>query len=121
MAQARESFAPEGDLPGGEVLLKFLKSLNFKESGLFDAIGKASVIGLHMVSGIIVGGVMGYFLDEWLGTSPWLKIVFFILGVGAGFRNVYLDTKLLLKSQSGEAPAGRNGQDASGKQNKTEN
>lgn len=74
-----------------------------KENGMFGAVGTASVIGLHMVSGILVGGVMGYFLDEWLGTDPWLKLVFFVLGVAAGFYNVYLDTQRLLREQSTES------------------
>lgn len=95
---------------------KFLKSLTSKESGLFSAVGTASVIGLHMVSGILVGGVIGYFLDKWLGTGPWLMLVFFLLGVAAGFYNVYLDTKRLLKEQSPESEE----RDAAGTKSDTE-
>ncbi|MDR2051210.1 MAG: AtpZ/AtpI family protein [Deltaproteobacteria bacterium] len=78
---------------------KLLERWNLREGGIFDSAGKASVIGLHLVSGMAVGGIIGYFLDKWLHTSPWMKLIFFILGVIAGFRNVYLDTKLLLKAQ----------------------
>ena len=31
---------------------------------------------------------MGFVLDRWLGTSPWLTLVFFMLGAAAGMRNV---------------------------------
>jgi ATP synthase protein I len=69
------------------------------KGGVFNGLGRASVIGLHLVSGMIVGGVIGYYLDKWLDTSPWLKLIFFLLGIAAGFRNVYLDTRILLKEQ----------------------
>jgi ATP synthase protein I len=62
----------------------------------------AGTIGLHMVSGVLAGFFIGYWLDRWLDTSPWLKLIFFILGVAAGFRNVYLDAKILLKEQDGQ-------------------
>jgi ATP synthase protein I len=84
---------------GGALKKKLLERWNLREGGIFDSAGKASVIGLHLVSGMAVGGIIGYFLDKWLHTSPWMKLIFFILGVIAGFRNVYLDTKLLLKAQ----------------------
>jgi ATP synthase protein I len=80
----------------------FIKKNGLKNSGIFDAFGLAGSIGLHMVSGILVGFFIGYWLDKWLDTSPWLKLVFFILGVAAGFRNVYLDAKILLKEQEGK-------------------
>lgn len=31
---------------------------------------------------------MGILLDHWLGTKPWLTLVFLILGIVAGFTNV---------------------------------
>jgi Uncharacterized protein conserved in bacteria len=36
-------------------------------------------IGLHLVSGVIVGVAIGYFLDKYFGTSPYLTIIFFFL------------------------------------------
>lgn len=40
------------------------------------------------VSAIIVGGVIGYFADYILGTSPWMLVGFLVLGFIAGVRNV---------------------------------
>ena len=67
------------------------------KQGLFDALGRASIMGLHMVSGVIVGCLLGYGLDKWLGTGPWGAAAGLILGVGAGFRNLWLDAKILLR------------------------
>ena len=36
-----------------------------------DALANAGTIGLHMVSGPLVGIAIGYGLDLWLGTHPW--------------------------------------------------
>jgi ATP synthase protein I len=42
-----------------------------------------------VVSALIVGVIIGSALDHWLGTWPWLFLVFFILGAAAGVVNVY--------------------------------
>ena len=89
---------------------KIFTRLRANYGDMLDAAGRASLMGLHMVSGVLVGGVGGYFLDKWLDTSPWLKIICFTLGVAAGFRNVWLDAKLLLKTQEKEDAAKRGGQ-----------
>ncbi len=54
-----------------------------------SGIGQALRIGLEMVSAVIVGFIIGWLLDNWLGTNPWLKIVFILLGAAAGMLNVY--------------------------------
>ena len=45
-------------------------------------------LGTELVVAVGVGTAMGWFLDQWLGTQPWLLIVFFFFGVAAGFVNV---------------------------------
>lgn len=62
-----------------------------------QAMATTGVIGLHLVSGPLVGFAIGYGLDVWLGTSPWCKIIFLLVGIGAGFLNVYRDTQTLLR------------------------
>jgi len=45
--------------------------------------------GVEIVAALIVGVALGWSLDRWLGTFPWLFIVFFVLGSAAGIMNVY--------------------------------
>ncbi|MEL6373079.1 MAG: AtpZ/AtpI family protein [Pseudomonadota bacterium] len=52
------------------------------------AIGKALRVSTELIGGIVVGCVIGWLLDEWLGTRPWLFILFFMLGSAAGMLNV---------------------------------
>ncbi len=51
--------------------------------------GMAFRVGAELVSALIVGVGIGYMLDNWLDTAPWLLIVFFFIGAGAGILNVY--------------------------------
>lgn len=66
------------------------------------ALATTGVMGLHLVSGPLVGFAIGYGLDAWLGTSPWCKIIFLLVGIGAGFLNVYRDTQVLLRRLESE-------------------
>lgn len=45
--------------------------------------------GVEVVSALVVGIVIGFMLDRWLGTWPWLFLVFFVMGSVAGVLNVY--------------------------------
>jgi len=45
--------------------------------------------GVEVVSALVVGVGLGLALDWWLGTKPWLFLVFFLLGSAAGVMNVY--------------------------------
>jgi ATP synthase protein I len=54
-----------------------------------NAFGAAWRIGLELVSALVVGVAIGYMLDRWLGTKPWLLILFFVLGSAAGLLNVF--------------------------------
>ena len=42
----------------------------------------------ELVAGVVVGAVIGWLLDRWLGISPWGLIVFLLLGFAAGVLNV---------------------------------
>jgi len=46
-------------------------------------------VGTEIVASTMIGLGLGYFLDKWLGTRPWLLLLFFLFGVAAGFLNLY--------------------------------
>jgi ATP synthase protein I len=45
-------------------------------------------LGSEFTAAILVGAGIGYLLDLWLGTQPWLLLVMFLLGFAAGVMNV---------------------------------
>jgi ATP synthase protein I len=50
--------------------------------------GLALELPFTFVGAIVVGGAIGFFLDRWLHTVPWLMVVFGGLGFYAGIREV---------------------------------
>jgi len=69
---------PEPDDEGGPDKFKAYKK--------FYILG---TIGVQLVVSILIGLAFGLALDRWLGTKPWFMLLFIILGVAAGFLNIY--------------------------------
>jgi ATP synthase protein I len=67
----------------------------------FRKLAELSSIGLMLPSSIIVGLFFGYFLDRWLGTGPWLLLVFTVLGVVSGLLSLF---RALKKYDQGRSP-----------------
>lgn len=70
---------------------------NQDRPGTVSLLGTASTMGLHMVSGPIVGGGLGWLVDHWLGSWPVGAAIGLILGLAAGFRNVWIDARYLAR------------------------
>jgi ATP synthase protein I len=67
-----------------------------------EALGYALRLGVELVAGVAVGGFIGWALDRWLGTAPFLMVVFLALGAAAGILNVIRTAKAM---QAKAAPA----------------
>ena len=59
---------------------------NSEKRGSF--MGNAFKLGTELVAAVGVGTIIGFILDSWFGTKPWLIIIFFFLGAAAGILNV---------------------------------
>jgi ATP synthase protein I len=59
------------------------------EKETWKALGELSSIGLTLVISTVLGLVGGYYLDRWLGTTPWLLLIGLVLGIAAGFVNLF--------------------------------
>ena len=51
--------------------------------------------GYEFVASVLLSAALGYFLDQWLGTSPLFLILLFLLGTGAGFMSIFRMNKKL--------------------------
>jgi ATP synthase protein I len=67
-------------------LKNYSKIRNNNQNSSF--VGSAFKLGTELVSAVLVGTIIGFILDTWFDTKPWLIIVFFFLGSAAGILNV---------------------------------
>ena len=71
----------------------------------------ASSVGLELGLSVIIGLLVGYYMDKWLGTEPWLMLLWLVFGVVAGFRGVFRAVaradKAYDEAQAEEKGAGR--------------
>ncbi len=52
------------------------------------ALGQAFKIAIELVVGVVFGGLVGWALDRYFGSAPWLLVLFLVLGFVAGMMNV---------------------------------
>lgn len=60
-----------------------------KNSETLRALSQVSQIGVTMASSVFIGVLLGKFLDNLLGTSPWLLLIFSLLGAGAAIKALF--------------------------------
>ena len=75
--------------------VKSRKSSKSDES--VSGIGVAFKMSTELVSAVAVGTIIGFILDNWFGTKPWLILIFFFVGVVAGITNVVKSAKKMQK------------------------
>ena len=66
-----------------------------KENPQTSNIGQAFKLSTELVAAVLVGTIIGFILDNWFDTKPWLIIIFFFVGVVAGIFNVIRSAKKL--------------------------
>ena len=68
-----------------------------KSEGSSSSMGTAFKMSTELVSAVAVGTIIGFILDNWFGTKPWLILIFFFVGVIAGIMNVVKSAKRMQK------------------------
>ncbi len=89
LAAARRANAPESGAAGARA----------------GAMGTALRLSADLVSAVVAGGGLGWGLDWLFGTSPWLLLVFFFLGIAAGILNVIRTANAMNAAQKSDMMA----------------
>ena len=66
-------------------LKKPLENSNEKRGSF---LGNAFKLGTELFAAVAVGTIIGFILDSWFDTKPWLLVIFFFLGAAAGMLNI---------------------------------
>ncbi|HEV2516888.1 MAG TPA: AtpZ/AtpI family protein [Devosia sp.] len=102
MALSRKTKRPPGGEPAGPLtsdLAARIKRAQAAEAAPGDAEISAANrnlsgwnrgmrLGTEFIAAILVGAGIGYLLDLWLKTGPWLMLVMLLVGFAAGVLNV---------------------------------
>ena len=78
-------------------LRNYSKIKNNNQNASF--MGSAFKLGTELVSAVLVGTIIGFILDTWFDTKPWLIIIFFFLGAAAGMLNVIRTANRMQKEE----------------------
>jgi ATP synthase protein I len=77
--------------------IKSESNSDMQKRGTF--MGNAFKLGTELVAAVAVGTIIGFILDTWFDTKPWLIIIFFFLGSAAGMLNVIRTARRMQKKK----------------------
>ena len=69
----------------------------YKDKEPPSSIGAAFKLSTELLAAVGIGTIIGFILDKTFGSTPWLIIIFFFLGVTAGIINVFRSAKNMQK------------------------
>ena len=76
---------------------RIYKNKNSEKNHKTSNFGEAFKLSTELVAAVVVGTIIGFILDNWFGTKPWLILIFFFVGVIAGISNVIRSAKNMQK------------------------
>ncbi len=62
---------------------------------VWQGLATVGSLGFTLVGCTFLGLAVGYALDRWLGSGPWLTVLLLLLGISAGFLNIFVTTARL--------------------------
>jgi ATP synthase protein I len=69
------------------------------EPSPWRSLGMLATVGITFVVATAGATIGGYFMDRWLGTTPWFTLIGIGVGVAAGFRDLFRSIKAAEKNE----------------------
>jgi len=63
---------------------------------IYRALALITTMGISVVLCVGFGIFIGWLLDRWLGTTPWLILVFTLIGIMAAIKSMYSMAKRVM-------------------------
>jgi len=70
-------------------VIYMVRSVSNSKKEIVKSLISYSSLGLEMGISVAIGIAIGYFLDRYFKTSPYLTIIFMIFGIVAAFKSIY--------------------------------
>ena len=80
-----------------------------KRSAANSDLARGLKLSSEFIAGVVVGALIGYLCDRFLGTAPFGLIVFLLLGFAAGILNVLREVGTVAKPETRVPPRPRDG------------
>lgn len=87
------------------------ETARLKSQGNSTGYGQAAKLSSEFIAGVLVGAVIGWVFDQWLGTGPFGLIVFLLLGFAAGVLNLLRSAGYVSEPGEGLRKAKKRGDD----------
>jgi len=81
------------------LLIPVLSKKPPKYKKAFEQISRYGTVGLELGISVAIGITIGFYLDKWLNTSPWLTIIMMLCGTISGFKRIYYALKEIEKEE----------------------
>ena len=62
----------------------------------------AAMVGTQLAASLIVGYLIGAWLDRQLGTRPWMIVLWVLAGMTAGFRELFKTARKLSRDDDNQ-------------------
>ena len=72
---------------------------------VWQGLATVGSLGFTLVGCTFLGLFAGYNLDRWLNTSPWFTILLLLVGIAAGFLNIFVSVSRSRPSHRSEKDA----------------
>ena len=75
--------------------------MNQENRDIFRSLAMVSSMGISVALAIGIGAWFGLTLDAWLNTKPCFFYIFLLLGIAAGFKNIFVIARREIKKDEG--------------------
>jgi ATP synthase protein I len=73
------------------------------EPSSWRSLGMLATVGMTFVVATAGATLAGYFVDRWLGSSPWFTLIGLAIGIASGFRELFRTVKAMERQSRDES------------------
>lgn len=76
-----------------------------RNAALWRGLDHASMMQVELIAALLIWGGIGWLVDRWLGSGPWLTVVGALVGYAAGFYLIWLRSARMDAEEAADSAA----------------